>query len=108
MKARDFGVGHLDCVTGAVVLDLGCELGLLRECLPSRVDGTHQPVKVGAQRLETCGIQQETALGRGVAGGARRRAAGLRESNLLVLTEQLDLALAEVELRVGDGGHHTS
>jgi hypothetical protein len=30
-EARDFGVGHLDRVTGAVVLHLGCSLCLLRE-----------------------------------------------------------------------------
>lgn len=28
-KARDFGIGHLHCVTRAVVLHLGCGLGLL-------------------------------------------------------------------------------
>lgn len=31
MEAGDFSVGHLDRVTGAVVLDLGSRLGLLRE-----------------------------------------------------------------------------
>jgi hypothetical protein len=30
-EAGDFGVGHLDCITCAVVLHLGCGLGLLRE-----------------------------------------------------------------------------
>ena len=30
-EAGDFGVGHLDGVTCAVVLHLGCGLGLLRE-----------------------------------------------------------------------------
>jgi hypothetical protein len=30
-KASDFGIGHLDRITRAVVLHLGCGLGLLRE-----------------------------------------------------------------------------
>jgi hypothetical protein len=76
MEARDFGVGHLHCVTRAVVLDLGCCLCLLCELgdisrvlvdpsgnigmwvglrgayiVPSLLDRIHQTVKVGAERL---------------------------------------------------------
>lgn len=53
---------------------------------------------MGAQRLETGWIQEETALTGGVGSGARRRAAGVREGDLLVLTEQLYFALGEAEL----------
>lgn len=63
---------------------------------------------MGAQRLETGGIQQETTLAGGVRSSARAGAAGLREGNLLVLAQEGDFALREAQLRVGDGGgHHT-
>lgn len=61
-EACDFSVGILDGVAGAVVLDLSGSLCLLGEILPSLLDGVHQTVEVGAQRLETCGIQQEATL----------------------------------------------
>jgi hypothetical protein len=74
-EAGDFGVGCLDGVAGAVVLELGHRLRLLGElsgvsaiclptrrcivnvqcpsthCVPSLLDGVHDTVKVGAERL---------------------------------------------------------
>ena len=76
--------------------------------VPALLDGVHQTVKVGAERLQACGIQEEAALTGSMRRGARGRAALLRESNLLVLAEELDFALRESQLVVGDGGeHHT-
>lgn len=76
--------------------------------LPSLLDRVHETVKVGAQRLEACWIQQETTLARGSRGSGRRAGAGLGEGNLLVLAKELDFALREAQLRVGyGGGHHT-
>lgn len=74
--------------------------------VPALLDGVHQAVKVGAERLQACGIQEEAALAGGMRRGARRRAALLREGNLLVLAEELDFALREAQLVVGDGGGH--
>lgn len=42
----------------------------------------------------------------GVRGGARRGAAGVAQGDLLVLAEELDFALGEAELRVGDRVGH--
>lgn len=76
--------------------------------VPALLDRVHETVKVGAERLEACGIQEEAALARGMGRGARRGAALLAEGNLLVLAEELDFALREAQLVVGDrGGHHT-
>lgn len=76
--------------------------------MPSLLDGVHQTVKVGAERLQAGRIQEESALAGGVGGGVGRVAAGLAQGNLLVLAEELDFALREAQLRVGDGGgHHT-
>lgn len=70
--------------------------------MPSLLDGIHQTIKVGAEGLQAGGIEQETTLARGMRGGARGRAALLGEGNLLVLAEELDFALREAQLRVGD------
>lgn len=76
--------------------------------LPALLDGIHQTVKVGAERLQTCGIQEETALARGMGRGARGGGALLGEGDLLVLAEELDFALREAQLVVWyRGGHHT-
>ena len=40
--------------------------------LPALLDRIHQTVKMGAERLQTRGIQEETALARGVRSSARR------------------------------------
>ena len=76
--------------------------------MPSLLDGIHEAVKMGAERLQAGGIQEETALAGGMRRGARRRAALLREGNLLVLAEKDDFLVREAELRVGDGarGRH--
>ena len=56
--------------------------------MPSLLDGVHEAIKVGAERLEAGGIKEETAL----AGGMRRSAGGgaalLGEGDLLVLAEE--------------------
>lgn len=111
-EACDFGVGHLDRVTRAVVLHLSRSLCLLCELervstpslssiprdvgisgaapttptyiVPSLLDRKHQTVEVGAERLEAGGIQEEAALAGGVRSGARRVAALLRSGNLLL------------------------
>jgi hypothetical protein len=75
--------------------------------IPSLLNRVHEPIKMGAERLQARGIQQETALGRGVRGSAARAAAGVAQRDLLVLAEELDFARREAQLRVGDGrgGH---
>ena len=76
-EAGDFSVGHLHCVASAVVLHLGRRLGLLGELrvcqhghnahvafvlsayvLPSLLYRVHQTIEVGAERLQTGGIQE--------------------------------------------------
>jgi hypothetical protein len=117
-EAGDFGVGYLDGVARAVVLDLRRDLCLLGElgartlerrqkleldrskeeeahCLPSLLDGEHEAVKVRRQRVQTGGIQEEAALRRGVRSSARRGTALLREGYLLVLAEESDFTLGE-------------
>lgn len=74
--------------------------------MPALLDRVHQTVKVGAERLQAGGIQEEAALAGSMGRGARGGAALLREGNLLVLAEELDFALREAQLVVGDGGGH--
>lgn len=69
------------------------DYGRVAHKLPSLLDGVHEAVKVRRERLETCGIQEETTLRGGMRRGARGSAALLREGNLLVLAEKLDFRL---------------
>src|SRR2546423_11940522 len=68
-------------------------------CLPSLLDGMHQSIEMRAEGLEATGVEHETSLTGGMAGGMRR-GAGLGEGYLLVLTKELDLAGRETELGV--------
>lgn len=61
-KAGNFGVGDLYGVASAVVVNLGRRLRLLCEIVPSLLYRVHQAIKMGAERLQTRGIQEETAL----------------------------------------------
>lgn len=124
MEAGDLGVGVGDEVAGAIVLHGSGGLGLVGELRAEGVrsarrvanggqGGTHmgpallnavqQTVKVGAQCLQAGWVEQQTALGRGLAGSARRGASMLGEGNLLMVAESLDLALGQAELAVGNG-----
>lgn len=71
--------------------------------LPSLLDRVHQAVKVGAERLQAGGIQEEAALAGGVGSCAAGIAALLRGGDLLLE----ESALGRVEPQVGDwdGGH---
>ena len=71
--------------------------------LPPLLDGIHQAVKVGAERLQAGRIQEETAVAGGVRGGARGIGAVLRGGNLLL--EESALARVEAQFRDWDGGH---
>lgn len=71
--------------------------------LPSLLDRIHQTVKVGAERLQAGGIQEETALAGGTGSGATGRAALLRGGNLLLKISAL--GRVEPQFRDWDGGH---
>lgn len=58
---------------------------------------------MGAEMGQAGGIEQQPALTGGIACGARGGAAGVRESDLLVVAEEMDLVGAEAKLAVGDG-----
>lgn len=71
VEAGYLGVGVGYDIAGAVVLHLGGCLGLLGEMGPALLDAVQQTVKVRAQCLQTGRVEQQTALRRGLAGGAR-------------------------------------
>lgn len=78
-------------------------MNMTTHILPALLDGVHQTVKVGAERLQTRRIQEETALAGGVRGSARGIGALLRGGNLLL--EISALARVEAQVRHWDGGH---
>ena len=78
-----------------------CQVRSMPHRVHARLDGVHEAVKVIAQGLQASRIQQEQALTRGIAAGAR--GAGLGEGDLLVLAQEDDLVAREAERGVRDG-----
>jgi hypothetical protein len=71
--------------------------------VPSLLNRIHEPVKMGAERLQARGIQEEAALARRVGRSARGIAALLGRCDLLA--EEARLARGEAQVRHWDGGH---
>lgn len=103
VEARNLGVGVVNDVAGVVVLLEGDDLGLLAEQIDTGLDLEHEAVEVAGEGGEAGRVEQQAALGRGAAGGARgaRVCCGLG----LVVAQQRDLVFGEAQLRVWDGGY---
>ena len=105
MISGDLHVGVVDQVAGLVVYVHGDDLGLLAEVLQLLLYVGHDAVEVAAEGGERGAVEEEQALGRCPAGGARRRRP-LGRQGRLALVEDRELLVGEPELRRVDGLRH--
>lgn len=108
--AGDFGIGAVDDVAGAVILNLGEYLSLFAEMAHILLDASHEPVEMPAERGKRGCVEEEQALAAGPAGGSRagRASASASAYGRLALAQYVNLLGRESQLRVRHSVGHGS